>query len=95
MNVLASGAPAPTQLAISVQSHYQDLRSRSRGFRYSKAPEDPRAPPPRDGGGGLITEAIRTAFVAHAVEAVGATSHARNLGRTGRRGCGAHEDAVW
>jgi hypothetical protein len=38
---------------------------------YSKAQEDLRAPPPREGGG-LIIEAIRIAFVVHAVEAVGA-----------------------
>jgi hypothetical protein len=41
------------------------------GVLYSKAQENLRAPPPR--GRGLIIEAIRIAFVVHAVEAVGAT----------------------
>ena len=48
-----------------------------RGFVYSKAQENLRASPPREGGGGgLIIEAIRIAFVVHAapsaVEAAGA-----------------------
>jgi hypothetical protein len=46
------------------------------GVIYSKAQETLRAPPPWEGGGGspprLIIEAIRIAFVVHAVEAVGA-----------------------
>jgi hypothetical protein len=63
----------------------------------SKGARAPRstAPEVRGGGGGGVTaiEAIGIAFVGHAAEAVG--SYARNLGRTGRRGRGTQEDAVW
>jgi hypothetical protein len=44
------------------------------GLYTARAQEDPRATPPREGGGGVVViEAIGIAFVVHAVEAVGAT----------------------
>jgi hypothetical protein len=60
------------------------------GLYTARAQENLRAPPPREGGG-LITEAIRTAFAVHAVEAVGATHGILALAVQSKRGYASYQ----